>query len=165
MTNLFDTLFINNEQEQNHDIALDIINEMHGHADFNCISEYHDIFSYNKLFSGNQNNLSIIHMNARSLSKNYDRINAFLSSLTLSPDIIAITETWLNDTNKYLYQFPGYHPYHITRTTRPHGGVSLYISNDICTEPIDVLTITNDDIELLTVKVNVDSVSYFICAV
>ena len=165
MTNLYDTLFNNNEQEPINDIALEIINQLHGHVDFNCISEYHDITSYNKLFSEEQRNLSVMHMNARSLPKNFDKITVFLNSLVMSPDIIAITETWLNDTNKYLFQLPGYHPHHLTRQTRTHGGVTLFISNDIHSEPIDTLTIINDDIEILTIKINVNSVSYYICAI
>ena len=146
MTNLYTTLF-NLDDNSNHnqeDIALEIINDIHGHTDMNNISKYYDIHAYNKLIPRNSNKLNILHINSRSLPKNIDNITAFLNSLSVSPDILAVTETWLNDTNKHLYQLSGYNSYHLVRTTRAQGGVSIFISHNIQCEQLQELTIVND---------------------
>ena len=82
-----------------------------------------------------------MHLNSRSLPKNIDNIKAFLNSLIAPPDVLAITETWLSETNKELFQLSGYQSYHLVRTIRPQGGVSVYISNNIQSTQIKELTL------------------------
>ena len=167
MTHLYHTLF--NDAEQNHsntDISMEIINQTHGHLDFNSISKYYDINSYNTLIKSlNMTNLNIMHINSRSLSKNSDNISSFLKSLQTPPDILTITETWLNINNKHLYDFPGYHSYHLIRNTRPQGGVSIFVSNTLQSEQIENLTIVNESIEINTIKINSDSLNILICGI
>lgn len=166
MTHLYETLFnIEEHLTNDDDIKLEIINQMHGHTDLNSISTYYDLISYNNLTRGDVNNINIFHMNSRSLTKNFDKITAFLNSLTTPPDIIAITETWLTNTNKHLYQLPGYLSSHLTRNIRPHGGVSVFISNELQSEQIHDLTIIHENLEINTVKITTNSTSYFICAI
>ena len=167
MTNLYKTLFdLNDKSNHNQeDIALEIINDIHGHTDIDNISQYYDIHAYNKLIPVNSNKLNILHINSRSLPKNIDNITAFLNALSVSPDILAITETWLNDTNKHLYQITGYNSYHLVRTTRGQGGVSIYISNNIQCEQLQELTILNESLEMNTIKVTDNSCNYVICAI
>ena len=50
MTNLYDSLFEDNDRV-NDDFTMDIVNELHGHVDFNCISKYYDIQNYNSLLA------------------------------------------------------------------------------------------------------------------
>ena len=86
MTHLYETLFPIDEQLTNdNDIKLEIINQMHGHTDFDNISPYYDLTSYNSLSTGHDKNINILHMNSRSLTKNFDKITAFLNSLTTPP--------------------------------------------------------------------------------
>ena len=105
MTHLYETLFHTEEQLTNDDITLEIINHIHGHTDFSNISKYLDLAAYNSLTTEDKSNINIIHMNSRSLIKNYDKITAFLNSLSTPPDIIAITETWLTNTNNTCFSF------------------------------------------------------------
>ena len=152
MPNLYETLF----QDHSHnasldDVSMEIINQLFGHLDFDRVSKYFDIFSYNNfLKSQNLSSLNIIHLNSRSLPKNYDNIVSLFNSLHSQPDIIAVTETWLTDTNKHLFDFPGYHSYHLIRKTRPHGDVSIFISETLHSQQIEDLTLVNDQIEVNT---------------
>ena len=66
-------------------------------------------------------------------SKNVDNI-AFLSTISVVQDILAVTEALLNHTNKHIYQLPRYHSYLLDRTNKAHGGVTVFISNDVQTE-------------------------------
>ena len=119
MTNLYDTLL-----SDDNDIALDIINEMYDHCDFNEISKYYDFDTYNKKFSKNSNctYLKIMHINIRSIPCNIDHLKLMLSSIEQPPDIIAVSETWLTSSNVNLYNLEGYKAFNITRNVRCHGG-------------------------------------------
>ena len=167
MNNLYNTLFEYNAYPHidDNDIAMEIINMIHGHTDTNAISDYYDITGYNKLDLHNKSKLNILHINSRSLTKNIDNISAFLATLSTTPDILAVTETWLNNSNKHLYQLPGYHSYHKVRSTRPHGGVTVFVSNHLQSEQLSDLTLINDNIEINTIKITLHSIPYIICAI
>lgn len=167
MADLYTTLFnlTDNANHNQEDIALEIINANHGHTDVNNISQYYDIHAYNKLIPPNSSNLNILHINSRSLSKNIDNISAFLSSLSTPPDILVFTETWLNDSNKHLYQLLGYNSHHLVRTTRTQGGVSVYVSQTMKSEQLQELTTLNDSIEINTIKVTAKTSTYTICGI
>lgn len=52
MTHLYQTLFPDSDNSQDYDPTEDIIiNQLHGHLDFNVIPKYHDVPSYNNLHS------------------------------------------------------------------------------------------------------------------
>ena len=167
MTHLYDTLFHRNihSHTEDTDIALEIINSMHGHTDFDNISNYFDIDAYNKLDTQNTKKLNILHINARSLPKNFDNIVAFLNTLNSAPDVLAITETWLNKNNKHLYQLIGYHSFHLVRSNRVHGGVTVFISNKLLSEQLNDLTLINDQIEINSIKITSNTTSIIVCAV
>ena len=168
MNNLYDTLFNQRDPphtDDTHDIALEIINSLHGHTDLNNISNYYDLDGYNKLATHDTNKINILHINSRSLPKNIDNIIAFLATLSTTPDILAVTETWLTNINKQLHQLPGYHSYHLVRTNRAHGGVTIYISNKLQSQQIPDLTLINDDIEINTVEITSETLSFILCAI
>ena len=142
-----------------------MINQLHGHANLDVLSDYFDLFALNKLLSENKNDLNIMHMNSRSLPKNFDIITALLNSFHRSPHILAVTESWLNTNNKHLYPLTGYQSYHLTRNIRPHGGVSVFVSDKLHSEQSCTLTFVNENIEINTVKVTFDSQQFTICTV
>ena len=72
MLNIYQTLFndLRNDHSTDDDIAMEIINQMYGHMDFNTLSKYYDLSSYNDLISTqNPTQFTIMHINSRSLSK------------------------------------------------------------------------------------------------
>ena len=64
------------------------------------------------------------------------------------------TETWLTNNNTHLIHLDNYCSYHLVRQTRPQGGVSVFVSNNIRSEQSDELNIINEHIEINTIKLN-----------
>ena len=51
-----------------------------------------------------------------------------MSNLKVNFDIICLSETWLTETNKDIYNLDGYNHVPLVRPDRIHGVVSLFIS-------------------------------------
>ena len=73
--------------------------------------------------------LSIIHINARSLRRKLD----LLDSEVTDHDVITISETWLSaDIKNKEISVNGYHPpVRKDRSDDPHGGVAIYVKNSL----------------------------------
>lgn len=82
-------------------------------------------------FIGNEGKgFSLLHINARSLAKNYDTMYNFLTDINYSFSIIAVSETWVSDNEvKSLYNIPGYNFVCKGRDSRRGGGVGLYLKD------------------------------------
>jgi hypothetical protein len=72
---------------------------------------------------------ALLHLNCRSLYYKEDDVRILLEEI--QPTILAVTETWLNDTQHDTLIFPGYKFVHKCRRTGPGGGVGLIIKNEI----------------------------------
>ena len=86
---------------------------------------------FNNSFQNNESNFTILHINARSLSRNFDNISDFLSTLSPSFSIIAISETWINGQPIIPYHLSGYTFLHSDRETGRGGGVALFVKDNI----------------------------------
>ena len=76
-------------------------------------------------------NLSIIHLNIKSLPKHYDELEMYLDSLRFPFSFIGLTETWLDECKENLYDIPQYVSVTRYRKIKRGGGVSLLIRNHI----------------------------------
>ena len=86
-----------------------------------------NIDSHFKCSSHTANDLIILHINTRSLTKNIERLEELICLMKYQPDVIAISETKLNDkSNLNLVQLPGYQFVHDNSMTQA-GGVALYV--------------------------------------
>ena len=90
--------------------------------------------------------MSILHINARSISANYNNIIHFIDYIHKQFSIIIITETWLNYSNNKLYNLSNYNLTGINRSSCRGSCVLLYVSNYIDFENIDELCYTNKEI-------------------
>ena len=80
--------------------------------------------SYNK-----EKKLFVTHMNARSLTANFDKIDDLIDTIELKPDVIGISETRLSENNSTC-EIPGYK--FIYRHRNPDsGGAGMYISKSL----------------------------------
>ena len=79
----------------------------------------------------NCNRLSFFHLNVKSIPKHFDELEMYINSLKLEFTMIALTETWLDQSKQDLYNMPKYNCINRFRKQRRGGGVSLYIKNDI----------------------------------
>ena len=86
----------------------------------------------NAIFKSKQSILgfSVFHVNIRSLLGKLDDIKSLVANMHQPFSVIGISETWLNDTTQDLVNLPGYSFLSNHRTTKPGGGVGLYLQND-----------------------------------
>ena len=85
----------------------------------------------------------IISINIRSIknSKNFTKFEAFLSSLSVRPMLIALNETWISDTTKGPFRkIKGYEFVDNNRIKSTGGGVAFYVSNTLTYEKLDKFT-------------------------
>ena len=76
-------------------------------------------------------NLSIFHLNIKSLPKHCDELEMYLDSLKFPFSFIGLTETWLDECKENLYDIPKYVSVTRSRKTKRGGGVSLLVRNHI----------------------------------
>ena len=130
-------------------------NANHFDHDFtNSISNYFSIEDFNSKFNKQATNthhtqynpivnttcsdhlysqsLSLMHINARSLNKNFDSIELLLTSLQkFQFSVIGISETWLHKNSPPLYSLENYQMLRSDRGHRKGGGVAIYAKKDI----------------------------------
>ena len=72
----------------------------------NCI--YLTSNEFNNIPPPSSVSFSLFHINISSLSKQFDYLSEYISTLNTSFSTIGVSETWLNDSNKDLFNIPGY---------------------------------------------------------
>ena len=72
-------------------------------------------------------NFSLLHLNARSLLKNFDKFTQLLDSSQHEFSAIGISETWLNNINEDYVNITGYRFFSSNRVGRIGGGAGLYL--------------------------------------
>jgi Reverse transcriptase (RNA-dependent DNA polymerase) len=77
--------------------------------------------------------LSILNINARSLNRNIDKIKLLLINFSTTPDIITITESWLqSNLPTSLVDLDGYNLISVPRAcNRRGGGVAIYVKSKL----------------------------------
>ena len=73
---------------------------------------------------------SVLHLNIRSMNKNFEAFQDFYKSLNTKFSIICLTETWANDSSvnqNSLFQIEGYIPIHQIKKVAKEEGL-LYLS-------------------------------------
>jgi exonuclease III len=68
-------------------------------------------------------------MNIRSLKNFFDDFIEYLSTINLSFSVIALSETWLNDSFSDSFHIPGYNFVAKSRKHRIGGGVGIFIKS------------------------------------
>ena len=128
-----------------------------------CIFEHGNTCScytpseFNSFFVKNEYNFSLIHMNARSLNRNFDSITNLLDTLSNKFSIIALSETWICGKPVTPFHLHGYTFIHSDRAgcVSRGGGVALFVKDDItCTVRDDIFnTYDNSTCEYLFVDI------------
>jgi len=86
--------------------------------------------------STEDSDFNVIHLNSRSLQKNYNKVVSNLLATSTNFSIIGVSETWTDpkDDNDILYKINGYNSIFQSRIFAPGhegGGVALYIKSDL----------------------------------
>ena len=106
--------------------------------------------------TANRNNLiSVLHVNIRSLTKNVDQLHQLICSLTVQPEVIAITETKLNSrSNVDLIQLENYN-FTYKNSLSNAGGVGVYIKKELeFTERKDI-EFCDESVESIWTDINI----------
>ena len=81
--------------------------------------------------------ISVIHLNIRSLVKNLFKLEELLNELPITPEIIAVTETWLDSNRVNCIQLTDYNFLHVDSPNTKCdgsglvGGVGLYVKKSL----------------------------------
>lgn len=107
------------------------------------------ILDKNNISNGN---LSIFHTNIRSIAKNFDELQVFLSQFNESFDIIVLTETWkIIDIN--LYQITNYEVISNENQFNQNDGIIMYIKKNLNFSSISVKI---SEVNALEVKIKIN---------
>ena len=125
---------INNDQ-------LISLNNKHSFTDYNSFNSSQD-----EIVNNNLNNnqyieiddikgiykelLTIIFINIRSLNANFDKLYNFINSAKIRPDIIGVSETWINGNRPFIKNLPGY-DFISKNSSSNSGGVAFFIAKKI----------------------------------
>lgn len=80
------------------------------------------------LVNGKSKNFNIFHNNIRSINKNFDELQIFLSNITTNIDCIVLTETW-NIPNPELFSLNGYKLVYNEGRLNQNDGVVVYLKS------------------------------------
>ena len=102
----------------------------------------------------NNYGLSFIHFNCRSLKANFVNLHSYLQTLKKTFDVIALSETWLNNNDNINDFFiDNYEIIYTNRSNKRGGGVLIYVSKCIEFELMNSMSIDVDDmLEVVTIK-------------
>ena len=105
------------------------------HLPSNINSNYHTLQDLST-FSNSENDLSLFHMNVRSLSLHFDELFSTLATLKTNFDVIGVSETWNSFENpiKTNVEIPGY-SYFPVQSHSQNGGVALYVKSGLAPTP------------------------------
>ena len=129
-------------KDNDYEAAIDPDNNFYDNAGNDC--QYYTADKLNGTVNY-KTGFSIMHFNCRSLPQNFERIKESLIEINNNFDIVALTETWLNENNKDDYVLDGYEVCHIVRKNRKGGGVAVYIKNGINYKVIEEFCINKDN--------------------
>ena len=108
----------------------------------------------NQYFSTSKQSFNLIHCNVRSLPKNKNKIEELLQIIKIQPDILAISESKLNNNNKGKASLINYTMVHCDSLSNA-GGVALYVSNSLEFHKIDEYSFASSHSETLFIEVKI----------
>ena len=148
------------------DVTMSTISLMYDHLHLEEISKYFDLECYNKSFPKHNNKiLSILHFNIRSIVKNGNEMASFIASLHHQPDIIAVSESFLDSNSISNFYLPNYIGFHSVRDNQKRGGVSIFTRDYLNADLIEEFSFIHPEIEICTIKIKIGSTNYTVAAI
>ena len=77
-----------------------------------------------------KDSISVLHLNIRSMNKNFENFKDFYASLNFNFSIVCFTETWAEDNSiskNSNFQLENYSVIHQSRENRKGGGLSIFV--------------------------------------
>ena len=91
---------------------------------------YFDISKNNQIKMNDNDSLSIIHLNIRSLNKNFDKLYDFLVCLSFTPDVLCLSKSCIKKQPLVNINLSGYSFVNVDPVDNA-GGVAMYVRNDL----------------------------------
>ena len=118
--------------DENYDPDINFFNEKSEAVN----SPYYNVDKFNSSSrSLLKNSFSVLHINIRSMNKNFEKLREYLSHVKGHFSIIALTETRCSDNKadeNSLWQLPNYRTIHQIRNSgQKGGGIALYVHNSL----------------------------------
>ena len=109
---------------------------------------YYTEESFNNLLEDKKikNELTLFHLNVRSIKNKFDDFCTYLHSLKINFSLIGISETWITDNTANLYDISGYKFINVNRKNKVGGGVGMYIKDHIQYKVREDLSTAKEDI-------------------
>ena len=102
----------------------------------------------NYLSNAKVDDFSILHVNIRSIQKNFEKLKFLLSKLNYTFKIICLSETGCND-KKSIPHLQNYHFLHQGRQNKKGGGVLIFVHNSLNFKIKNELNISTEDVEII----------------
>lgn len=93
----------------------------------NCVN----INDFSSRVPNNQSKLTMIHINIRSLIKNFILVKQMIDISHIQLDIIILTEVGISDCIASLFKIPGYNMINKLRNKRKGGGIVMYVHHKL----------------------------------
>ena len=100
--------------------------------------------------------LSILHLNIRSISQNFETFKQFYLFLNFNFSIVCFSETWTNDINinkNSSFQLPNYNTEHRIRKSGKGGGVCIFTHESNDYKVRKDLSVNCDAIESMAIEI------------
>ena len=104
--------------------------------------------------SSRSDKFSVLFNNIDGNSTNFDRLNNEISSLGITPSIIAIAETNIDECHKNVYQLNGYESVYLSKEQGKHkgSGIGLYVKDNIDFNVLDSLRVSSQNLQALFIE-------------
>ena len=136
--------------------------------DVNYFNNYnYNIYSHSKYFSDdifnkqyhdmqldNNNQISLLHLNIRSVQKNLSNLANFMELLDNKFQVIGLTETWFYEGIKNIYNLDNYNLVSNCRKRKRDGGVALYLDKALQFRVRKKLNIISDALESIFIEID-----------
>ena len=100
--------------------------------------------------------------NIRSVSKNLDEFEVYINSMSQKPEVVCLTETWLNlSYNNNCFSLNGYQTIIASNCKKRGGGVAFFLKNNINCQIVKKLE--TNSVQLLTVAIKTIEEIWFSC--
>ena len=96
-----------------------------------------------------RDSFSVLHLNIRSMNKNFESFKEFYSKINFKFSIVSFSETWVDDisfSKNSNVQLSGYQVLHQTRKNRKGGGVCFFVHENLSFKVREDLSINCDAI-------------------
>ena len=98
--------------------------------------------------------MSLFHMNIKSLFYHFDELLLHLDSIKFKFTIIGLTETWLDENKRGLYDLETYTSVNKFKNTKRGGGVSVYLNQNITYHIRNDLEYFDSEMESIAVEID-----------